>query len=73
MSDSQIGADKGRLLSVTARSFGSLVPELPNNAARIVECVPTSVGPGNPPRYKPTPYGAFSHSPPRPPARGPSD
>ena len=31
----------------------------PNHDA-IVDCVPTCVGPGNPPRYEPTTYGAFT-------------
>ena len=31
----------------------------PNHDA-LVEAVPSCVGPGNPPRYEPTTYGAFS-------------
>jgi isopenicillin N synthase-like dioxygenase len=30
------------------------------NHDSVVDCVPTCVGPGNPPRYEPTTYGAFT-------------
>ena len=30
------------------------------NHDSVIECVPTCVGPDNPPHYEPTTYGAFS-------------
>jgi hypothetical protein len=46
-----------------ARAANAIPFFLGPNRNPIVDCVPTCVGPDNPPRYEPTTYGAFTQRP----------
>jgi isopenicillin N synthase-like dioxygenase len=59
-SNDRFRATPHRVINSNSASRYAIPFFLGPNQDSVVDCVPTCVGPGNPPRYEPTTYGAFA-------------